>query len=284
MKQRFYNSFRRLSFICAGLICFQFAFSQYYYNDILQFRNNNDIERYRANKVKGVSVISIESTGERSPGFSCDVTFNADYSVTRMVSRSSNTVASTLTTWYGKNGLIEKSADSSGENITTYSYTYNQDKQLTGISSVAASKDGKSRLEEKHVWFYEGALPVKMQHIRDGRDTLIATFILDEQQRVVEEITKTGTRITDRVYYYYDDQDRLTDIVRYNARLKELLPDFMFEYDGNGRLSQLISVTRGSTDYLTWRYQYESNGLKSEEACFNKQKQLLGMMRYEYRY
>ena len=30
--------------------------------------------------------------------------------------------------------------------------------------------------------------------------------------------------VYDRIYYYYDEKNRLTDIVRYNKKAKKLLP------------------------------------------------------------
>ena len=86
----------------------------------------------------------------------------------------------------------------------------------------------------------------------------------------------------DKIYYYYDSSNRLTDVVRYNDRAKKLLPDYIFEYDGNNQLTQMINVQQGSSDYLTWRYNYNEKGLKIRELCYDKQKQLLGRIEYEY--
>ena len=65
------------------------------------------------------------------------------------------------------------------------------------------------------------------------------------------------------IYYYYDNDGRLTDIVRYNQKAGRLLPDYVFEYN-SGRLSSMLFVPAGSTDYQKWIYSYDANGLKDQ--------------------
>ncbi|MBS1656331.1 MAG: hypothetical protein JSU05_15870, partial [Bacteroidetes bacterium] len=78
-------------------------------------------------------------------------------------------------------------------------------------------------------------------------------------------------------------KNRLTDIVRYNEKLKKLLPDYMFEYSDAGQVIQKITVPANrAAGYLIWRYQYNNNGLKTKEACFDKDKQLTGKIEYVY--
>ncbi len=284
MKQRFCSTLRKITLILIVVAGFQQAVAQYYYNDLLLPQQNNDLALYRANKVKKVNIVSLNARNEPLEDFSCLVVPDLNYSSTRMISRSGYTGASTLTSWYNGEGLLEKTIDSSAESTTTYTYKYNSDKQLTEVNNTSVSRDKKSRQDEKHIWMYTNDHPEKMLHIRSGGDTLTVIFVLDENKKVVEEITRANNRQTDRVYYYYDDAGRLTDIVRYNNRLQRLIPDFMFEYNEAGQLVQLVSVTRGSSDYLTWKYSYLSNGLKAEETCFNKQKMLIGRMKFEYSY
>ncbi|MBS1565651.1 MAG: hypothetical protein JST39_14775, partial [Bacteroidetes bacterium] len=49
-----------------------------------------------------------------------------------------------------------------------------------------------------------------------------------------------------------------------------------------GLVSQLIIVPEGSNEYQIWKYNYNSNGLKTQEMCYSKQKQLLGKVEYTY--
>ncbi len=260
------------------------AVAQYYYNDILMPQQNSELALYRSNNVKKIDIVSLEADGRRSEGFSCQVIPDAGYSVTKMISKSGFTGSSTLTSWYNGDGRIEKSADSTTEAVVVYTYQYNAGGQLAVVTNKSVSADEKHIEEETHVWTYENGLPEEMLRIRNGKDTVKVLFSVDEQNRVVEEVSVSGNRETDRVYYYYDDNGRISDVVRFNARLQRLVPDFMFEYDPTGKLVQLVAVTRGTTDYATWKYTYLPNGLKSRAVCFSKQRSLLGSMVYEYSY
>jgi hypothetical protein len=71
--------------------------------------------------------------------------------------------------------------------------------------------------------------------------------------------------------------------VRYNKRLKKLLPDVMFEYDEENRVIQRINVlSTVQTDYITWRYIFNDAGLKTKEALFNKSSELQGRLEYAF--
>ena len=85
------------------------------------------------------------------------------------------------------------------------------------------------------------------------------------------------------IYYYYDDKNRLSDIVRYNLKCERLLPDIMFEYDDQNRVIQKITTTSNiALGYLIWRYIFDEKGLKTKEALFNKNKQITGKIEYTY--
>ena len=87
----------------------------------------------------------------------------------------------------------------------------------------------------------------------------------------------------DAVYYYYSDQNMVTDIVRFDKKIKQLLPDVMFEYDENNRVIQRITTLSTTLrDYLIFRYLYNDKGLKTKEAMFGKMKQLKGRIEYAY--
>ncbi|HWJ30170.1 MAG TPA: hypothetical protein VNS32_26785, partial [Flavisolibacter sp.] len=87
---------------------------------------------------------------------------------------------------------------------------------------------------------------------------------------------------TQPVYYYYNSNNQLTDIVRYSNRAKRLLPEYMFEYSSTGQVIQKITVPENSSDYLIWRYQFDTRGLKTKEVIYNKQKQVTGKVEYQY--
>ena len=56
----------------------------------------------------------------------------------------------------------------------------------------------------------------------------------------------------------------------------------MFEYSPANQVIQRITVPANSSEYTIWRYQYDSKGLKTKEAIYNKQKQLTGKVEYQY--
>ena len=122
-----------------------------------------------------------------------------------------------------------------------------------------------------------------MWRIINKTDSLAIRFKTDENGNITEEQNFKKGNASDLTYYYYDDKNRLTDIVRYNTKAKRLLPDFMFEYDDQGRVIQKITTTsKLNLGYLTWRYLYNEKGLKTKEALFNKEKQLQGRIDYSY--
>jgi hypothetical protein len=76
----------------------------------------------------------------------------------------------------------------------------------------------------------------------------------------------------------------LTDVVRYNDRAKQLLPEYMFEYSASDQVIQKITVPSNNSDYLIWRYQYNPQGLKIKEVVYSKhdKRNPLGKIEYQY--
>ena len=85
-----------------------------------------------------------------------------------------------------------------------------------------------------------------------------------------------------RYLYYYDPKNNLTDVVHFNERVNKLLPDFMYEYDDDGKILRLVSTQQGGSDYVIWRYSYNDKNLKSEERAISKEKKLMGYVEYQY--
>ena len=96
-------------------------------------------------------------------------------------------------------------------------------------------------------------------------------------------------RETDRVYYYFDEENRLSDIVRYNNKVKKLLPENILSYDDKNRLIQMMSSTPADkwgkitwVSYQSLRYVYDEKGLKLGEVMFNGDQQQTGRIKYSY--
>jgi len=56
--------------------------------------------------------------------------------------------------------------------------------------------------------------------VKNKTDTSMASLLYDELGNLVEEHWKKKNRETETYYYYYNAAKQLTDIVRYNTRLK----------------------------------------------------------------
>lgn len=109
-----------------------------------------------------------------------------------------------------------------------------------------------------------------MWRIINNSDSLEVVFLKDEAGNIGYERTYKKGVEKEVIYYYYDEKKRLTDIVRYQSKVKRLIPDIMFEYDDNDRVIQKITTTSSlNMKYLIWRYIFNSKGLKTKEALFN---------------
>ncbi|MBK9533501.1 MAG: hypothetical protein IPO42_17265 [Chitinophagaceae bacterium] len=118
-----------------------------------------------------------------------------------------------------------------------------------------------------------------MYRIKNGRDTSLILFSPDEKNNVsIEKDTKSGTTY----YYYYDSKNRLTDVVHMNPFTQKMLPDYVFEYNNAGLITQMTSTEEGGSYYYIWKYTY-SNGLRVREKCYSKERRLLGTIEYEYK-
>ena len=78
--------------------------------------------------------------------------------------------------------------------------------------------------------------------------TTAFVFSTDEKDNIaIEKNTKTG----DTYYYYYDNKNRITDVVRMNQFNQKMLPDYIFEYNNAGLIAQMTTTEEGgSYNYL----------------------------------
>ncbi len=263
---------------------FNSIFAQYYYKDIINTKQVQDEKKMLQQKqIRSIKVHSFEADGSESEGFYCEKKISKDYKKIETITRASSVGKSSLTAHYNNNGLLEKTIDSSELAVNHTLYEYDAAGNITGITSISASSDDnfKTSITETHRYLLnEKGLPVKMLRIKNEKDTVFIDFIVDEKGNVTDEIERApGGR---HYYYYYNADNRLSDIVRYNAIKKQLRADFIFEYDEDGQMVQMVVVEDGAgSDYYTWQYVY-NEGLRIIEKCFSKNKQLLGYVEYEY--
>ncbi len=259
--------------------------AQYYYKDLITTQQIND--NYRTMKTAKVATVTLKSfvgNNEVTEGFDCNQKLIANENKLTTYTKTSDATETFLTAFYNKNNLLIKTIDSSANVVSTSTYTYDAENRLINMENV--SRAATIINNEIHKWQYNNdGKPIAMQKIRNGSDTTFVTFVLDEKGHIAEERAKRkGAMPLPTVYYYYDEKNRLSDVVRYNQQANRLLPDYIFEYDEDNRISVMTLVPEGSDDYQKWYYKYDEEGLKVADFCYNKRGELLGKILYEYRY
>jgi YD repeat-containing protein len=266
------------------LLLFYFAAnSQYYYKDIVAAADISRLMKiYSANNIKKITAKGITPEGSPSSEFSEIGEVNG---TTLKVTTNNNKAISTLKFNFNDRGQLISSVDSAINVKGTSTYTYDANGKIISISNSATDADssGDFSQTEVHQYIYKDGKLDKMWRIINKADSLEVRFVTDEHGNVIEERNFRRGVLADPIYYYYDDRNRLTDIVRFNYKANRLLPDYLFEYDDNDRVIQKITTTSGNNlGYLTWRYLFDEKGLKTKEALFNKDKQLQGRIDFSY--
>jgi YD repeat-containing protein len=249
--------------ICFLFLLFIIAFSasgQFYYKDIIATKDlMKKHQDYRKNSVKAVDYSSFDANNQPIEGFACQQVVSPDFSYIKTVTKTSLSGTSESTSWYNQKGQLIRSVDTADGNKINTEYAYDAANQLAAITSISLSP-GQVASKEPYI-----------------------SFILDEKGNVAEEKSVRKNQPLPTIYYYYDEDNLLTDIVRYNNRAKKLLPDYIFEYEDKHLATMLVSE-EGTGDYQKWYYSYDDNGLKLQDACYSKSKTLIGRVEYAYKF
>ncbi|HNN30883.1 MAG TPA: hypothetical protein PKJ70_03215 [Chitinophagaceae bacterium] len=271
-----------LSILTFCSISIQPLFAQYYFNDIVATNNTNQLQQlYVKQNIKTIKTVSKESDGSIINDFFIMQSIHKNGNEITTQSQQSSGSKSVLKSFF-ENGKIVKTINEEDGVSTTSIYSY-IDNKLQSIVSGTTDTFITSNSKEEHIWFYKSnSTPEKMFKIKNGKDTTVVNFITDENNLIIEEQWVRNGKMIENYYYYYNDKNWLTDIVRYNNKAKKMLPDFLYEYDTEGRVSKMIQVIAGGTNYNIWVYTYNSLGLKEKEVCYDKKKQLLGTVEYLY--
>ena len=274
----------KLPFLFVLLFFFD-AHSQYYYKDLVAAADiTRQMKTYTVNNIQRVTAKGITPEGGSAPDFNEVYEINANGTVLK-ITTTVNKVVSSLRHSFNDRGLLISTVDSAVNVKSTSTYTYDATGKIISISNIATDADssGDFSQTEVHQYIYKNGKLDKMWRIINKTDSLEVRFVTDENGNVLEERSFKRGVLSDPIYYYYDDRNRLTDIVRFNYKANRLLPDYLFEYDDNDRVIQKITTTSGKNlGYLTWRYLFDEKGLKTKEALFNKDKQLQGRIDYSY--
>lgn len=270
--------------------------AQFYYNDVLGVRETNaQMKSYLANGVKSVSATGVTPEGTRV----------TDYTEVREVKENGqalrvtviNQLAKTLTySRFDEKGRISQMTDSSSDVISTTTYQYDANDRLVKLETLVDDPGGDFKETETHLWEYNSkGQPEKMWKIRnrkgvlEGIDSLEVRFIADEKGNPGEEHSYRKGFETEMLYYYFDEKGRVTDIVRYNNKVKKLVPDMILSYDDQDHVIQKITSTSGNYNgkvtwvgYNIWRFIFNDKGLKTKEALFDNDQAIQGKIEYAY--
>ncbi len=246
-------------------------------------QTNTTFQLYKANKINQVTLNSFQGNTPVTEGFAgsqkVSLAQNKVVTYTRTADRGENF----FTAYYNSRGLLVKTIDSLEESTGVSLYQYDALNHLIQISQETHAADNSSSTTEIHYWSYRAdGKPETMLRVKNKTDSTLIKISLDDKGNVTEEEAFVKGRSANKIFYYYDEKNRLTDVVRYNIRAGRLLPDYMFEYEENGELSTLTLIPEGSSDYQKWYYKYDDTGLKLAEFCYNKRNELLGKIEYDY--
>ncbi len=275
------------------LICLLFCIAtqvseaQYYYKDLVVTRENGTRwQGYRDNHVKIVTLNSIESDGKPTEGFVGDQQVTADYLHITTHTRNAATGDSWIIADYSPQGRLTRNTDTSDTFQNSSEYRYDEKGRIVAIIDTSLETDNHFKEVEQHLWSYDPAhpgLPLSMLKIKNANDTTIVQFVRDAKGNIAEEHASHRGAALPTIFYYYDADNLLTDIVRYDERARRLLPIELLEYGEGGRVSSVLIVPEeGNSFYQKWYYVYDEKGLKVKDFCYNKEKELLGSVEYQY--
>jgi hypothetical protein len=268
--------------VVAGLLALSSS-AQYYYKDIIGTRESADlISRYRRNHVQTVDMRSYTINNTPIESLSVKQNFSPSTNSLLTITKTEYLPPSYLRTFFDEEGRVIKTTDSTAGVVNTTLYTYNSQGAVGTILTRFGDSLASLKTDERQ-WQYDARNRItKMLRIRNGRDTSVVSFKLDETGNVIEEQETRRFVKEEPFYYYYDAKNRLTDIVRYNKKAARLLPEQMFDYSVANNLIQRTTIAPNSDNYLVWRYRFNDKGLKTREEIFNKQKELTGKVEYHY--
>lgn len=262
------------------------VFSQYYFQDIVTANiSGKNFQTLKKNQVKKVTVTSIEPDGNETEGFGISQTIDAAKNSITTTTASTLTGSSVLNTFFNSNGLPARLIDSSTNTVNTVKFNYDNAGKLASVNSNSHQPDDTNHytIQEDHLFQYnEKGQLTGMQKITNKYDTLKVVFVPAENGLPGEERWYKKNQKTETWYYFYDDKNRLTDIVRYNTTAQKMLPDYIFEYDEYGNISKQTVVQAGTNFYRLWLYDYDEKGLKKSETIFRKGKEQEGRIIYSY--
>lgn len=282
--------------LCFSILGVSSANGQYYYQDIYRtLETNRQHEQYKKDNIHHIQIRSLDAQKRPSPSFKCSKTFSPDYRSTTTVTQSFSTGAGHLTSYFDDKGRVVRTLDSTTSSISHTRIYYNDTSgkidSLVFLSYAAAHSEKDSllqfntnyRLRETHVFYYDtSGMPERMSRLKNSRLYSTIYFEKDSSGRIFKEYEKDNSGRP--IYYYKYKSGELTDVFHFNQQQKKMIPDFLFDYDEQGRLAKKTVVLSNSHNYLEWHYSYNASGQISKEVCYNDKKELLGSLVFDYSY
>ncbi len=275
---RFIFSFSALFFISAT------SSAQFFYKDIWTNQQlTKEFSVLKNENIRTIAVKSFEDDGEPSEGFFCERKIDKNFTRSDMVSRSMITNQSLLTSYYNERGWIMRTVDSSETSLARSDYEYDNKGKIIKTTNFTRANDENGGITETHEYVYNAAgKPEKMLRKKNNAVVSTINFTVDDKGNIIDEQEIIKGRAGKKYFYYYDDKNRLTDVVHYNDAAKRLLPDYMYEYNLQNLVTKMTS-TEGQNNYFIWKYTYNDQRLRAGEQCFSKEKRLLGSIQYQYK-
>ncbi len=260
------------------------AFSQFYYNDFVNVKRAN--EAYALLLKSGIKEVTAKS-------FEANGLPVADFFYTREILKNGTLVTTSATYTSAdksytealyENSRLVHTYDSTGKVVSIIDYTYTDSGNIASIKNKTNDAEMESSSEEVHQWFYdEQNVPDYMLRVKNGNDTMEIEFEIDDKGNIVEEFWQKKGKTMEHYYYYYNDDGLLTDVVRYNKKAAQLLPEFILEYNDKQQVAVMTQISAGAGNYTIWKYVYDDRGLKVKDVLFNKDKRPLGKIDYQYK-
>ena len=267
------------------LIFFQSLNAQYYYKDIIATNETNrQFQNLIANNVLTVTATGYDPNGIKDPEFSEVLQVIREMNALKTTTNNNLSAPGMLLQVFDNNNRLIRVSDSAADMVSTTAYQYDNAGRIIEIQNTSTDSSKTINENEVHKWVYdESGKLLKMLRIINNIDTLEIRFTLDVKGNVIDESSYKNGNAGEMTYYYYDENNRLSDVVRYRKKLNKLLPDYLFEYNEKNQVIQKITTLSNlNLGYLIWRYAFNEKGLKTKEALFNKNKSMTGKIEYSY--
>ena len=254
---------------------------QYYYTDLIGLQQTQkNYEIIRKNRIKAISGTGISAAEEVTILSKTEIPTDGK-KITRTLSENNSTRE--LVYQFYELGRLKKTAIKKPGTETIIDYQYNPNGLLTTLLSTTKDSASGSSITELHQWEYSsGGTPKKMIKKTNGVDSVTVEFQTDSSGLVLEETwIKKGKKI-ETYYFYYNPDNRITDIVRFNTTAQKLLPDYVFEHNERGQLVKMIQIGLNGRNITHWDYSYFPNGLREMEIAKDRNKNLIIRTQYQF--